>query len=164
MKWLVNYFRLWKDQHLKKFLMGLPSSHEPVIRSFGSWILNLLPLHNLCRLVRDSTAILEILVLLAMPIFMHCLNKGSSIGEGRYLQKQWLWVLKEITSGKFQRLHLLCPSIQKIIVCWKEWERKNTWFLLFLSFKRRFFHMFDEGAKTSFGFGQMGMLSEGFTP
>jgi hypothetical protein len=36
---------------------------------------------------RDSTVILEILVLLAMPIFMHCLNKGSSIGEGSVLAK-----------------------------------------------------------------------------
>ena len=36
---------------------------------------------------KDSTIILEILVLLAMSIFMHCLNKGSSIGEGSVLAK-----------------------------------------------------------------------------
>nr|YP_009746933.1 conserved hypothetical protein Ycf2 [Plagiogyria euphlebia]YP_009746949.1 conserved hypothetical protein Ycf2 [Plagiogyria euphlebia]QII42579.1 conserved hypothetical protein Ycf2 [Plagiogyria euphlebia]QII42595.1 conserved hypothetical protein Ycf2 [Plagiogyria euphlebia] len=77
---LDYFFKSLKNQHPKEFLIGPFSSYEPFIRLFDLRILSSLLLRNLRHSVKRGSSInLEILVLLTIPISMHCLSDRSSI-------------------------------------------------------------------------------------
>nr|YP_008474609.1 conserved hypothetical protein Ycf2 [Marsilea crenata]YP_008474625.1 conserved hypothetical protein Ycf2 [Marsilea crenata]AGI51544.1 conserved hypothetical protein Ycf2 [Marsilea crenata]AGI51547.1 conserved hypothetical protein Ycf2 [Marsilea crenata] len=85
---LDYFFELLKNQHLKEFLIGPFSDYEPFIRLFDLRILSSLFLRNLRHSVgKGSSITLEILMLLTIPISMHCLSNKSSIGRGSILAK-----------------------------------------------------------------------------
>nr|YP_009691057.1 conserved hypothetical chloroplast protein ycf2 [Saccoloma inaequale]YP_009691073.1 conserved hypothetical chloroplast protein ycf2 [Saccoloma inaequale]QEG57837.1 conserved hypothetical chloroplast protein ycf2 [Saccoloma inaequale]QEG57853.1 conserved hypothetical chloroplast protein ycf2 [Saccoloma inaequale] len=82
------FFESLKNQHLKEFLIGPSSSYEPFIRLFDLRFLSSLFLRNLRHSVkRGSSITLESLMLLTIPIFMHCLSDRSSIERGFILTK-----------------------------------------------------------------------------
>nr|QKV46599.1 conserved hypothetical chloroplast protein Ycf2 [Cyathea lepifera] len=85
---LDYFFESLKNQHLKEFLIGPLSSYEPFIRLFDLWSLSSLFLSNLRHSVkRGSSITLEILMLLTIPISMHCLSDRSSIERSSILAK-----------------------------------------------------------------------------
>nr|YP_009427521.1 conserved hypothetical chloroplast protein ycf2 [Stegnogramma sagittifolia]YP_009427537.1 conserved hypothetical chloroplast protein ycf2 [Stegnogramma sagittifolia]ASU96138.1 conserved hypothetical chloroplast protein ycf2 [Stegnogramma sagittifolia]ASU96139.1 conserved hypothetical chloroplast protein ycf2 [Stegnogramma sagittifolia] len=81
---LDHFFESLKNQHLKGFLISPSSNYEPFIRLSDLRFLSSLFLRNLRdSLKRDSGITLEILMLLTIPISMHCLSDKRSI-EGSF--------------------------------------------------------------------------------
>nr|YP_010308045.1 conserved hypothetical chloroplast protein Ycf2 [Microlepia speluncae]YP_010308061.1 conserved hypothetical chloroplast protein Ycf2 [Microlepia speluncae]ULU27966.1 conserved hypothetical chloroplast protein Ycf2 [Microlepia speluncae]ULU27967.1 conserved hypothetical chloroplast protein Ycf2 [Microlepia speluncae] len=78
---IFNYFfESFKNQHLEEFLISPSSSDKPFIRLSDLRFLSSLFLRNLRNSVRRGSSItLEMLMLLTIPIFMHCLSDKSSI-------------------------------------------------------------------------------------
>nr|YP_009426994.1 conserved hypothetical chloroplast protein ycf2 [Hypodematium crenatum]YP_009427010.1 conserved hypothetical chloroplast protein ycf2 [Hypodematium crenatum]ASU95611.1 conserved hypothetical chloroplast protein ycf2 [Hypodematium crenatum]ASU95612.1 conserved hypothetical chloroplast protein ycf2 [Hypodematium crenatum] len=77
---LDHFFESLKNQHLKEFLISPSSNYEPFIRLSDLRFLSSLFLRNLRdSLKRDSGITLEMLMLLAIPISMHCLSDKRSI-------------------------------------------------------------------------------------
>nr|QKV47131.1 conserved hypothetical chloroplast protein Ycf2 [Tectaria decurrens]QKV47142.1 conserved hypothetical chloroplast protein Ycf2 [Tectaria decurrens]WVH13663.1 conserved hypothetical chloroplast protein Ycf2 [Tectaria coadunata] len=72
---LDYFFESLKNQHLKEFLISPSSNYEPFIRLSDLRFLSSLFSRNLRNsLKRDSGITLEMLMLLAIPISMHCLS------------------------------------------------------------------------------------------
>nr|QKV47216.1 conserved hypothetical protein Ycf2 [Lepisorus hederaceus]QKV47229.1 conserved hypothetical protein Ycf2 [Lepisorus hederaceus] len=72
---LDNFFESLKNQYLKEFLISPSSNYEPFIRLSDLRFLSSLFSRNLRNsLKRDSGVTLEMLLLLAIPISMHCLS------------------------------------------------------------------------------------------
>nr|YP_009427346.1 conserved hypothetical chloroplast protein ycf2 [Pseudophegopteris aurita]YP_009427362.1 conserved hypothetical chloroplast protein ycf2 [Pseudophegopteris aurita]ASU95962.1 conserved hypothetical chloroplast protein ycf2 [Pseudophegopteris aurita]ASU95963.1 conserved hypothetical chloroplast protein ycf2 [Pseudophegopteris aurita] len=77
---LDHFFESLKNQHLKEFLISPSSNYEPFIRLSDLRFLSSLFLRNLRdSLKRDSGITLEMLMLLTIPISMHCLSDKRSI-------------------------------------------------------------------------------------
>nr|YP_009427170.1 conserved hypothetical chloroplast protein ycf2 [Matteuccia struthiopteris]YP_009427186.1 conserved hypothetical chloroplast protein ycf2 [Matteuccia struthiopteris]ASU95786.1 conserved hypothetical chloroplast protein ycf2 [Matteuccia struthiopteris]ASU95787.1 conserved hypothetical chloroplast protein ycf2 [Matteuccia struthiopteris] len=77
---LDHFFESLKNQHLGEFLISPSSNYEPFIRLSDLRFLSSLFLRNLRdSLKRDSGITLEMLMLLAIPISMHCLGDKRSI-------------------------------------------------------------------------------------
>nr|YP_010310976.1 hypothetical protein RF2 [Bolbitis laxireticulata]YP_010310992.1 hypothetical protein RF2 [Bolbitis laxireticulata]UNA61908.1 hypothetical protein RF2 [Bolbitis laxireticulata]UNA61924.1 hypothetical protein RF2 [Bolbitis laxireticulata] len=89
---LDHFFESLKNQHLREFLISPFSNYEPFIRLSDLRFLSSLFLRNLRdSLKRDSGVTLEMLMLLTIPISMHCLSDRRSIGRS--------FVLTEVTNG-----------------------------------------------------------------
>nr|YP_010267365.1 conserved hypothetical protein Ycf2 [Brainea insignis]YP_010267381.1 conserved hypothetical protein Ycf2 [Brainea insignis]QKV47387.1 conserved hypothetical chloroplast protein Ycf2 [Brainea insignis]QKV47415.1 conserved hypothetical chloroplast protein Ycf2 [Brainea insignis]UIF93965.1 conserved hypothetical protein Ycf2 [Brainea insignis]UIF93981.1 conserved hypothetical protein Ycf2 [Brainea insignis] len=77
---LDHFFESLKNQHLKEFLISPSSNYEPFIRLSDLRFLSSLFLRNLRDSIkRDSGITLEMLMLLTIPISMHCLSDKRSI-------------------------------------------------------------------------------------
>lgn len=77
---LDHFFESLKNQHLKEFLISPSSNYEPFIRLYDLCFLSSLFLRNLRDSIkRDSGITLEMLMLLTIPISMHCLSDKRSI-------------------------------------------------------------------------------------
>nr|YP_009426819.1 conserved hypothetical chloroplast protein ycf2 [Homalosorus pycnocarpos]YP_009426835.1 conserved hypothetical chloroplast protein ycf2 [Homalosorus pycnocarpos]ASU95435.1 conserved hypothetical chloroplast protein ycf2 [Homalosorus pycnocarpos]ASU95436.1 conserved hypothetical chloroplast protein ycf2 [Homalosorus pycnocarpos] len=77
---LDHFFESLKNQHLKEFLISPSPNYEPFIRLSDLRFLSSLFLRNLRdSLKRDSGITLEMLMLLTIPISMHCLSAKRSI-------------------------------------------------------------------------------------
>nr|AJE61606.1 Ycf2 [Cystopteris protrusa] len=77
---LDHFFESLKNQHLREFLISPSSNYKPFIRLSDLRFLSSLFLRNLRdSLKRDSGITLEMLMLLTIPISMHCLSDKRSI-------------------------------------------------------------------------------------
>nr|YP_009690613.1 conserved hypothetical chloroplast protein ycf2 [Lindsaea linearis]YP_009690629.1 conserved hypothetical chloroplast protein ycf2 [Lindsaea linearis]QEG57393.1 conserved hypothetical chloroplast protein ycf2 [Lindsaea linearis]QEG57409.1 conserved hypothetical chloroplast protein ycf2 [Lindsaea linearis] len=78
---ISNYFfNSLKNQHLKEFLIGPSSSYKPFIRLFDLRFLGSVFVRNIHHLIgEDSSVTSEIVMLLAIPIYIYCLSDKSSL-------------------------------------------------------------------------------------
>nr|NP_848105.2 Ycf2 [Adiantum capillus-veneris]NP_848121.2 Ycf2 [Adiantum capillus-veneris]Q85B60.2 RecName: Full=Protein Ycf2 [Adiantum capillus-veneris]AAP29436.2 hypothetical protein [Adiantum capillus-veneris]AAP29454.2 hypothetical protein [Adiantum capillus-veneris] len=85
----LNYFsESLKNHYLEELVVSPASTAEPFIRLSDLRFLSLLFLRNLRHsIMRGSGVTLEMLMLLAIPIFMHCLSYKNSIDRGFVLAK-----------------------------------------------------------------------------